>query len=193
MPPKLINPWEFAVIWFNASADRLTALTGQYGAQFDYPLWLYNFRLVMKILAAVFLLLLLLVIYKLRVLSKARAALLKTEPVPLAPAVSAYDNRWAEIRRHVASFNEAEWKLAVIEADKFADDALRVGGYPGESRGERLMLIQPDQLLSLQTLWDAHKLRNLLVHDANYRLTHRQAVLAVEGFEVTLRELGALS
>src|SRR3989344_920951 len=49
---------------------------------------------------------------------------------------------------------------------------------PGESMGERLMLIQPGQLLALQLLWDAHKLRNLLVHAANYQLTHRQAIMA---------------
>jgi hypothetical protein len=55
------------------------------------------------------------------------------------------------------------------------------------------MLIEPGQLLSLQNLWDAHKLRNLLVHDANYQLDHRQAVMAIEAFEQALRELGALS
>ena len=112
---------------------------------------------------------------------------------PPAPAVAAYDNRWEEIKSHVVSFNEAEWKLAVIEADKFVDDALKKGGFPGETMGERLMLMKPDQLLTLQGLWDAHKLRNLLVHDANYQINHRQAVVAVEFFESVLQELGALS
>jgi len=32
-----------------------------------------------------------------------------------------------------------------------------------------------------------------LVHDTSYQLTHRQAVMAVEAFEETLRELGALT
>ena len=81
----------------------------------------------------------------------------------------------------------------MIEADKFVDDALKTGGYPGETMGERLMLIEPGQFLNLQNLWDAHKLRNLLVHDPKYQLTHRQAILAVEAFEAVLRELGALS
>lgn len=160
---------------------------------FDYSLWLSNFRLVMELLAIIFGVILAITIYKLWALNQGQAALLQIELAPPAPATSAYDNRWTEIKQHVNSFNVAEWKLAVIEADKFTDDALKTGGYPGESMGERLMLVQPGQLLSLQTLWDAHKLRNLLVHDANYQLTHRQAILAVEAFETTLRELGALS
>lgn len=112
---------------------------------------------------------------------------------PPPEAVTAYDNRWQEIRRHVNSFVEAEWKLAVIEADKFVDDVLKTAGFAGESMGERLMMIKPDRIINLQYLWDAHKLRNLLVHDPNFRLTHQQALYAVNAFESVLKELGALT
>lgn len=112
---------------------------------------------------------------------------------PPPAVVTAYDNRWQEIRRHVDSFVEAEWKLAVIEADKFVDDVLKTAGFAGESMGERLMLIKPDQIINIQYLWDAHKLRNLLVHDANFRLTHQQAIFAINAFESVLKELSALT
>lgn len=154
--------------------------------------WDY-FKTVMKFLTLIFGVIFAVVLYKIKSLISERLIELKAEVHPPARAASAFDNRWDEIKRHAHSFTEADWKLAVIEADKFADDALKTGGYPGESMGERLMLIQPGQLLSLQTLWDAHKLRNLLVHDPYYQLTHRQAIVAVEAFEETLRELGALS
>ena len=98
-----------------------------------------------------------------------------------------------EIRKHVNSFVEAEWKLAVIEGDKFVDDVLKTAGFAGESMGERLMMIKPDQIINIQYLWDAHKLRNLLVHDANFRLTHQQALFAINAFESVLKELSALS
>ena len=109
------------------------------------------------------------------------------------PAIAAYDKHWLEIKNKAYSYNESDWKVAVIEADRFIDDVLKNAGFPGETMGERLMLIKPDQLLSLQYLWDAHKLRNLLVHDSSFRLTHNQAVAAVESFEQALRELGAIS
>lgn len=106
---------------------------------------------------------------------------------------TAYNARWEEIKRHVNSFVEAEWKLAVIEGDKFVDDVLKTAGFAGESMGERLMLIKPDQIINLQYLWDAHKLRNLLVHDPNFRLTHQQALFAINAFESVLKELSALT
>ena len=101
-------------------------------------------------------------------------------------------DQWARIQQFVGSVREAEWKLAVIEADKYVDDALKQHGFAGESMGERLMLIKPDQLTSLQDLWDAHKLRNLLVHEAGYKITHEQATAAIHAFEKVLRELGVL-
>lgn len=160
---------------------------------FDYLVWIANIKLVLGFITLIFGVAFVIIVYKLRQLVKDRLKEIVTEINPPAEAVSAYDIRWAEIKKHVSSFTEAEWKLAVIEADKFVDDVLKTGGYPGESMGERLMLIEPGQLLSLQNLWDAHKLRNLLVHDPHYQMTHRQAKSAVEAFEQTLREMGALS
>ena len=189
----LINPANFSSLWFAVSKDKLLADTYQVISGFDFLGWVAGFKTVLQIITVIFAVLLAIIIYKIRGLVKERLLELKTEIAPPAEAVSAFDNRWTEIKNHANSFNVAEWKMAVIEADKFVDDALKTGGYPGESMGERLMLIQPGQLLALQLLWDAHKLRNLLVHDANYQLTHRQAIMAVEAFEQTLRELGALS
>jgi hypothetical protein len=159
----------------------------------DYPVFLSYLKDVLILVSLLFAGLLIMIIFKMRNMFKQHFGELKKEVLPPTEAVSVYDNRWEEIKNHVRSFNEAEWKMAVIEGDKFVDDALKVANYPGESMGERLMLIQPGQLLSLQELWDAHKLRNLLVHDVSYQLTHRQAVMAVEIFEKVLRELGALT
>jgi len=146
-----------------------------------------------SILAIIFGAILVIIIIKMGSLIKEEAAELKAEFTPPEEATSAYDNRWQEIKNHVNSFKESEWKFAVIEADKLVDDALKSAGFAGESMGERLMLIKPGQLLNLQYLWDAHKLRNLLVHDANYQITHQQAIWAIEAFENVLRELEALS
>jgi hypothetical protein len=148
---------------------------------------------IFTILTIIFGAIVVVIMIKMSNLIKEEVAEIKAELKPPKEAVTPYDNRWQEIKNHVNSFRESEWKLAVIEADKLVDDALKAAGFPGESMGERLMLIKPGQLLNLQYLWDAHKLRNLIVHDPNYQITHRQAILAVEAFESVLRELGALS
>lgn len=100
--------------------------------------------------------------------------------------------RWEEISKHIASTNENEWKFSIIEADKLTDDALRIAGFGGETMGERLMNIQPGQLQTLQGLWEAHKVRNRLVHDTNYFLRYAEAKKVILHYEETLKELGAL-
>ncbi len=102
-------------------------------------------------------------------------------------------SNWDRIKKHGDSIREAEWKLAVIEADNLVDDALKSHGFSGESMGERLMIIKPDELNSLQELWDAHKLRNLLVHEAHYEIRHEQVLAALHSFEKVLRELGVIT
>ena len=150
-------------------------------------------KTVLMILSIIFAAILLMIIIKMGGLIKEEITELKAGLNLPEEAASAQDNRWQEIKNHVNSFKESEWKFAIIEADKLVDDVLKTAGFAGESMGERLMLIKPDQLLNLQYLWDAHKLRNLLVHDASYQMTHRQAIWAIEAFENVLRELEALS
>lgn len=113
-------------------------------------------------------------------------SLLRTyEPPSGGGAVS----RWEEVVRHFESTKEAEWKFAVIEADKLVDDLLKKAGYPGDTMGERLMNIEQGQLLSLQGLWEAHKIRNKLAHDINYFLRYAEARQAIKLYEEALKEL----
>lgn len=155
--------------------------------------WFGTVKEVLMILTIIFGAILVIIMIKMGSLIKEEVTELKAELNLPEEVAGASDNRWQKIKNHVNSFKESEWKFAVIEADKLVDDVLKSAGFAGESMGERLMLIKPDQLLNLQYLWDAHKLRNLLVHDPNYQVTHRQAIWAIEAFENVLRELEALS
>lgn len=117
-----------------------------------------------------------------------------------APAISpaagvfpgALTARWQEVVRHLESPVEAQWRFAIIEADKLVDDILRRAGFPGGSMGERLTNASPGQLETLEGLWEAHKLRNRLAHDVGYFLRYTEAKRAIGQFEATLRELNAL-
>ena len=109
------------------------------------------------------------------------------------PSYNNYTEHWENILRYANSTRDSEWKLAIVEADKLVDEVLKERGFPGETMGERLMLMAPNQLASLQDLWDAHKLRNLLVHEMNYQMKHEQALAATRAFERVLRELGAIT
>ncbi len=99
--------------------------------------------------------------------------------------------QWNDILRHIDSVREGEWKFAVIEADTIVDNVLK-NHFPGDTMGERLLNIDKTKLLSIDDLWEAHKIRNRLAHDTNYFLRHAEALRAVKLFESVLRELGAI-
>ena len=117
---------------------------------------------------------------------------IKTALNPPKPGEGKYDARWKEVREHLTSFREAEWKFAIIEADKIAEAALKEAGFPGETIGERMTLITKDQLVSIDDLWQAHKLRNIIAHDHNYQVRYAEVRESIERYEKTLRELGVL-
>ena len=121
-----------------------------------------------------------------------RKAIALRTPLPSEPATAGpLQNRWAEILRHIDSTHEGEWKYAVIEADTITDDQLK-SRFVVETMGERLMGIDKTKLLTIDGIWEAHKIRNRLAHDTNYFLRHAEAVRAIKLYEATLKELEVL-
>ncbi|MDP3954103.1 MAG: hypothetical protein Q8Q06_01635 [bacterium] len=166
--------------------------TIDYFRNFDYVNALSITKIIAIVITFIFIAILGYIFYRVQGLIKMRAKQAAESLNPPASAVSAYDARWEEIKNHANSFNTAEWKLAVIEADKLVDTALKAAGFPGETMGEMLTLIKSEQLPEIGNLWEAHKLRNLLVHDPSYEMRHNDAIAAVEVFERIIREVGGL-
>lgn len=99
---------------------------------------------------------------------------------------------WDQLGLRFNVQDEAQWKLAVIEADNFFDHVLTLLGYQGESMGERLQKILPEHLPSLNDVWRVHKVRNSLVHDATFRLVYNQARDVYDTYERALKQLKIL-
>ena len=123
---------------------------------------------------------------------RSRINLLKSIVPPEAAKESPLGSRWDEIQRHLNSTKEAEWKFAVIEADSLVDHVLKSSGYPGDTMGDRLKNIDKSQIVTLDGLWEAHKIRNRLAHEQSYFLRYGEAKRAVQLYEKTLKELQAL-
>ena len=80
--------------------------------------------------------------------------------------------------------------LAVIDADKLLDEALKKHHFKGKTMGERLVSAQ--RIISdNDAVWYAHKLRNRLVHEPHVRLKKKEAQTALAGFKQGLKDLGA--
>jgi hypothetical protein len=171
---------------FNSSLGQVSDYAGPNSSIWVAP------KLVLGILTIILAVLFIIVVIKTnRLTGRIKINLIK-EILPPQPATSGLNARWDEIEKHINSTREAEWKFAVIEADKLVEELLKVAGFPGDTMGDRLMNIQPGQLTTLQNLWEAHKIRNRLVHDTNYFLRYTEAKRAVGLYEKTLKELQAI-
>jgi hypothetical protein len=101
------------------------------------------------------------------------------------------ERKWAEVQTLLAMKNEHGYKLAVLEADKLLDVALKTLQYPGENLGQRLKVAvarRPD----LRPVWQAHILRNKIAHDTHIVVKRGQTMQAIKQFRIALKKLGFL-
>lgn len=96
---------------------------------------------------------------------------------------------WNEIIKLAETGQESSWRLAVIEADKFFDEVLRRLGYSGETFNERLNQVHPSEIQNINDVWNAHRVRNSLSHDVNFKLSEGEAKKAVAAFERAMEDL----
>ncbi len=130
------------------------------------------------------------VIIRLNFVSRARKTVgqfVKPSHVPKKMA-----KKWSKIEERLKLDTETEFKLAVIEADKFFDGILKRFGYFGKDMGERLKRANISQISNLDEIWEAHKVRNKIVHDTEHKLTAVEAKRAIESYKKALQEMGVL-
>ena len=97
---------------------------------------------------------------------------------------------WVRIEQLVQTARPSALKEAVIVADKLLDYAL-LQVSSGEAMGERLK--NADEAFPrdiYQGIWDAHKMRNALVHEPNFDLTTLVARDVLEKFKRGFQSLG---
>lgn len=100
-----------------------------------------------------------------------------------------YQKKWLEILARVKTYDGMI--LAIIDADKLLDEALKKRSYRGKTMGERLVAAQ-HEISDNDAVWYAHKLRNRLVHEPTIRLRKNEAKNALAGIRQGLKDLGAL-
>lgn len=100
-----------------------------------------------------------------------------------------YQDQWQTLQKLCK--DKSTWPLAVIDADKLLDDALKKRRYKGKTMGERLVAAQRD-IKDNDGVWFGHKLRNRLVHESNVKLSEHEVKEALIGIRSGLKDLGAL-
>lgn len=101
-----------------------------------------------------------------------------------------FKHKWDEIER---SLNQrgSSVRQAVADADKLLDHALKQLGYGGDTMAERIKSAE-NRFRDKEAVWQAHKLRNRVVHEADFNMVGNQAKKAVDKFRKALEDLGAM-
>lgn len=97
-----------------------------------------------------------------------------------------YRDRWAKIEQ-VQKMGEPGWQVAIIQADKLLDQALKQRGFAGDTMGERLKSSHAGD-----KVWAAHKIRNRIAHESDVKLNPVMVAQALRGFKQGLKNVGAL-
>ena len=105
--------------------------------------------------------------------------------------VTRYQTQWLAIENSVSRDNQASWQVAIMNADKLVDQALRESKYKGETMGERMKSAQK-VWRNANHIWGAHKIRNQLAHEVNTKLTYDITLRSLSAFKQGLKDLGAI-
>jgi hypothetical protein len=93
------------------------------------------------------------------------------------------------VQTRLASLNEGDWRLAILEADIILSDMLQKMGLPGEGVAERLKSVDKSSFRTLDDAWEAHKVRNRIAHDGpEFHITHTEAVRVIGLFKKVFEE-----
>ncbi len=108
-------------------------------------------------------------------------------PTPPKEEVS---QQWEHIRGLANSSNPSDWNMAILRADALFDDMLQHLGYAGLTLADRLKIVDPTKLSSLDNVWSAHRLRNMIAHDPLEQHTRETIIHSLRSYEQALRDLG---
>jgi len=99
-------------------------------------------------------------------------------------------NRWREINELMRLGSPSNYARAVLEADKLLDHALKSLRTPGLTMGDRLKAAKNKfSSEAYDAAWRAHKVRNELVHNAEFQIMDYTAKDVLRNYEKAIKEV----
>lgn len=90
--------------------------------------------------------------------------------------------RWADIEARLKTNEGTQLKLAILEADGFANEILGGIGYKGKNMKEKLEGVTEVQLSGAQSLRDAHNIRNEIINNRSFFIEKDQAQEVISAY-----------
>lgn len=105
--------------------------------------------------------------------------------------IERYRTSWLQIESQLVKNEESSHHLAVLNADKLLDQALKQRGFKGNTMGERMKSAK-DSWSSANNVWAAHKMRNRIAHEPDVTVGYDNARRALAAFKQALKDVGAI-
>lgn len=105
--------------------------------------------------------------------------------------VDRYRTSWLQIERQLVRGEESSYHLAILNADKLLDQALRQRGVKGATMGERMKSAN-NGWSNANAVWSAHKLRNRIAHEPNVKVEYNDTRRAMMAYRQALKDVGAI-
>jgi len=100
--------------------------------------------------------------------------------------------KWESIIFEVESENPRDYKNAVVLAEEFLNDVLKMANFSGENIESRLKKIPDNQLEFKEDIIWAHKLKKRIASEENFEVDHEEARRAVYVFQRALKKTGVI-
>lgn len=97
--------------------------------------------------------------------------------------------KWNKLLEKIKSNDERDLRLAIIEADSLVDEILKSHNHQGKDMGERLKSFHSGEFEYIDDLWEAHKIRNRLAHEADFHLPAEESQRLMGIYNKVLEEL----
>lgn len=102
-----------------------------------------------------------------------------------------YRSAWLKIEQEVDPGNVPSYQLALLNADKLLDKALRARGIKGQTMGERMKSYNASWS-NANSVWSAHKIRNKLAHEPGFQIDLDTTKRALAVYKQALKDVGAI-
>lgn len=105
--------------------------------------------------------------------------------------IEKYRSRWITIEQQLKRNESQSYHMAVVNADKLLDQALKEKGINGETMAMRMKVMQR-MWSHANAVWAAHKLRNRIAHEPDVNASYDDARRALAAYKEALKDMGAL-
>lgn len=99
-----------------------------------------------------------------------------------------YIRRWETILSRLESDNPSQYKVAILEADVFAEEVLEILGYHGANMKERLEHMQDYDVETKGDLVTGHAVRNRIINESHFEPTREEAEATLRHFSNFFKE-----